>query len=331
MAHKDPDFQAAEVMAEVLETAVFEGPALIIGEPTGSLGQALEVPFESWARRAGTSTRATPWPAEGPFGTVLVRMTRSAEELKFIMALAARRLIPGGKLFLFGGNDEGIKSAAKAFAPRFETPQTLIAKRHCRVFGAELKTSPGDNALQGFAEAVRVQTKTLELAWTSWPGMFAHGRLDVGSAFLIEHLPDLEEGARVLDYGCGAGVLSLALQRRAAGLDITLLDNDALALEVATKNVDGTTACLGTSMDALGEAEKFDLILSNPPIHIGKQQTYVMLERLIAEAPDRLNRSGRLRLVVQGTAPVERMMGEVFTQVTAIADNRSFVIWEGVV
>lgn len=331
MAHKDPDFQAAEVMAEVLETATFEGPVLIMGEPTGALGQALEVPVENWARRAGTSVAATPWPAEGPFGTVLVRMTRSAEELKFVMALAARRLTPGGKLFLFGSNDEGIKSATKAFAPRFEVPQTLITKRHCRVFGAALKAAPSDDELQGFAEAVRIQTKTAELGWTSWPGMFAHGRLDVGSAFLIEHLPDLEEGARVLDYGCGAGVLSLALQRQAAGLDITLLDNDALALEVAARNVDGTTPCLGISMEALGEAEKFDLILSNPPIHIGKQQTYAMLESLILGAPERLNKGGHLRLVVQGTAPVERMMQEVFTKVTAVADNRSFVVWDGVV
>lgn len=335
MARKDPDFQAAEVMAEVLESADFEGPILIMGEPTGALGNsltgALEVPFESWARRAGTSIDATPWPADGPFGTVLVRMTRSAEELKFVMALAARRLVPGGKLFLFGGNDEGIKSAAKAFAPRFEAPQSLLAKRHCRVFGANLKTAPSDDELQGFAEAVRTQTKTLELAWTSWPGMFAHGRLDVGSGFLIEHLPDLEEGARVLDYGCGAGVLSLALQRQTSGLDITLLDNDALALETAAKTIDGATACLGTSMEALGEAPKFDLIVSNPPIHIGKQQTYAMLEQLIAEAPDRLVRGGHLRLVVQGTAPVERMMDEVFTKVTAVADNRSFVVWDGVI
>lgn len=334
MAHKDPDFLAASVMAEVLESASFDGPVLIMGEPTGSLAgtlaQTLEGPAQNWMRRAGTGAEATPWPADGPFGTVLVRMTRSAEELKFVLALAARRLAPGGKVFLFGGNDEGIKSAAKAFAPRFETPETLVTKRHCRVFGAALASTPSDDDIQGFAEAVHVETKTLQLAWTSWPGMFAHGRLDGGSAFLIENLPPLEDGARVLDYGCGAGVLSLALQRQAEGLAITLFDNDALALEVAAKNVEGSEVVCGTSLKDLGDAA-YDLILSNPPIHIGKQQTYAMLERLILEAPAHLNKGGRLRLVVQGTAPVERMMEAVFTSVTPVKDNRSFVIWDGVV
>jgi 16S rRNA (guanine1207-N2)-methyltransferase len=330
MAHKDPDFLAASVMAEVLESASFEGPVLIMGEPTGTLAQAIDTPNETWARRAGPAAEATPWPADGPFGTVLVRMTRSAEELKFVLALAAHRLMPGGKVFLFGANDEGIKSAAKAFAPRFETPDTLIAKRHCRVFGATLASTPSDDDLQGFAEAVGAETKTLQLAWTSWPGMFAHGRLDGGSAFLIENLPPLTDGARVLDYGCGAGVLSLALQRQAAGLEITLFDNDALALEVAAKNVEGAEIVCGTSLKDLDD-ETYDLILSNPPIHTGKQQTYAMLERLILEAPAHLAKGGRLRLVVQGTAPVERMMGQVFTSVTPVKDNRSFVIWEGVV
>lgn len=331
MARKDPDFVCAEVMAEALEGEAFEAPVLIIGEPTGVLAQSLagplDMPHESWARRAGSSVPPTPLPPEGPFGSVILRMTRSAEELRFTMALAARRLTPGGKLYLFGSNDEGIRSAAKAFAAHFETPQTLITKRHCRVFGAVLAATPGDDDLQSFHETIRVETKSLELTWMSWPGMFAHDRLDAGSAFLIEHLPDLNDGARVLDYGCGAGVLSLALQRKASGLNITLFDNDALALEAATRNVEGAEIKCGTSLADL-EGEVFDLILSNPPIHSGKRQTYAILERLITEAPEHLRKGGRLRLVVQGTVPVQKMAGDAWRNVLPVAEDRSFVVWD---
>lgn len=335
MARKDPDFLCAEMMAEVLaevqESEAFEAPVLVIGEPTGLVVQSLSVPHESWARRAGTPVPATPLPPEGPFGTAILRMTRSVEELRFTMALAARRLLPGGKLYLFGSNDEGIRSAAKAFAANFESPQTLLTKRHCRVFGAVLAASPTDDDLQGFQEAVRVETETLDLTWMSWPGMFAHGRLDKGSAFLIQHLPELAGGERVLDYGCGAGVLSLALQRQTSGLDITLFDNDALALRTAEQNVEGGEGRCGTSLKAL-EGETYDLILSNPPIHSGKAQTFKILEKLIEEAPRHLLPGGRLRLVVQGTVPVARIAaGTPYRSVVPVAENRSFVVWDLVV
>jgi len=50
---------------------------------------------------------------------------------------------------------------------------------------------------------------------------------------------------------------------------------------------------------------------------------------LIADAPNHINKAGSLRFVVQGTVPVQRWMDGVFKTAEAVADNGSFVIWEG--
>jgi 16S rRNA (guanine1207-N2)-methyltransferase len=343
MARKDPDFQAAEVMAEALtksladllvdrgsEGAPLGGRVLIVGDPTGFVGQSLSSEVSNWQRRAGLGMPATAGPDEGPFETAVVRMPKSTEELKFTLALAAQRLSPSGKLFVFGSNDEGIKSAAKGFFPYFEKPTSVMAKRHCRVWFANPASDAAAPDLTSYKEVVRVETNVGALQWVSWPGMFAHRRLDGGSAFLIDHLPELKPGARVLDYGCGAGVLSLALRRTAERPDLTLFDNDALALKTALENVPGAEGVLGSSLSDL-ETQGFDLILSNPPIHTGKAQTYAILERLIGEAPAHLNPGGRLRIVVQGTVPAGRLMEAAFKASAPIAENRSFMIWEGTV
>lgn len=271
MARKDPDFLSASVMVEVLESEELPGLALICGDPTGFIAQSLGERATGWSRRAGTSATVSPLPPEGPFDVAVLKIPKSTEELKYTVHLLAERLKSGGRLFVYGGNDEGIKSAAKGFGPHFEDPSSLLAKRHSRVWSANRRDASGSLNLFAFKEVVRTETTLGALKWTSWPGMFAHRRLDVGSAFLLEHLPELEAGARVLDYGCGAGVLSLGLMQMLDDVALTLFDNDALAIETALLNVPGAQGVIGTSLGDVGE-ERYDLILSNPPIHQGKNK-----------------------------------------------------------
>src|SRR3546814_7988841 len=135
---------------------------------------------------------------------------------------------------------------------------------------------------------------TLELAdgplqVISLPGVFSHGRLDVGSALLLEHLDDLPNG-RVLDFGCGAGILGATLKRRYPQSNLLLLDVDAFAIESSRR----TLAAHGLEADVIAGAgidaapRHLAAIVSNPPFHQGVHTSYRASEALIERAAEHL-------------------------------------------
>lgn len=161
----------------------------------------------------------------------------------------------------------------------------------------------------------------------SYPGLFAHGRLDPGTEALLTHLPKTEGPVRVLDFGCGTGIISRALLGMNEEAQVTLFDNDVLALEAAKENVPSADTVLGSSLTDL-KGRAFDLILSNPPFHTGKDQDFSALEDLCRNAPKILERGGVIRMVVQRTAPVARWLEQSLGGAQVIAENKSFRIWE---
>jgi 16S rRNA (guanine1207-N2)-methyltransferase len=275
-----------------------------------------------------------------------------AEGMMWLHLLGAR-LEVGGKLWVYGHNRGGIKSADRALAEVFGNAEVLASKAHGRLLQA-VKTAPiGQGALADWAEAVTMTIPSLavpplafpplaadasqpaaqQLTLTSYPGCFAHGRLDAGTAFLLAHLPAFAGDQRVLDYGSGVGVIAAALRARQPKQRLTLIDIDSLALQAAAVNLpDGhglATATLlhGDRLDALDLHQRFDAIVSNPPIHQGAAQSMDVLARLIADAPRFLSHGGALYLVMQHRLNLAPLLQTRFEHVELLASNDQYKLW----
>ena len=190
-------------------------------------------------------------------------------------------LAPDGRLIVYGGNDEGIRSAAgmleRLCGERRDAgdarPWPRLAARPA---GGRLPAArfAGGMALDHAARDRRQPGAT----WVCYPGIFAADRIDEGTALLIGALPPLRAGARVLDYGCGSGVIGASAAAHAPGIALDLLDSDSVALEAARENVPGARLLLGASLADAGSA-RYDAILSNPPLHKGVAEDHTLLER----------------------------------------------------
>jgi 16S rRNA (guanine1207-N2)-methyltransferase len=127
-------------------------------------------------------------------------------------------------------------------------------------------------------------------------GVFSHGRLDVGTKFLLTDAPEPPDDGVFLDLGCGAGPIALALARRRPRARVVAVDVNERARELTERNA----RRLGvTNLDVLDPERvdpdlRFDLVWSNPPIKVGKAELHTMLERWLS----RLSTSGRAVLVV---------------------------------
>jgi 16S rRNA (guanine1207-N2)-methyltransferase len=162
--------------------------------------------------------------------------------------------------------------------------------------------------------------------WVSYPGVFAAGRVDEGTSLLIGALPPLRPGDRVLDYGCGSGVIGAVALVAEPNIVLDLLDDDAVALEAARENVAGARRVLGTRLADAG-CPDYAAILSNPPLHKGIAEDHALLEQLIADAPAHLRPGGCLLIVVQRRIPLERLLAKRLTDVTIVAENGRYRVW----
>ncbi len=259
-----------------------------------------------------------------------LRLPRAREELRMALYAGASVLETGGRILLYGAKDEGIRAAPGSLTHLFAGVRTLGIGGHCRV--VEARRAEGGvgprGCLEAWRETVELGFPGLPSVWVSYPGVFAHGRLDPGTRLLVESLPPFASGARVLDYGCGSGVVGGVARARNPGVRVELLDVDAVALEAARENVPGARVLLRDGLPPREEGP-WDAILSNPPFHRGKAEEPEMILDLVREVPGRLDRKGRLILVAQRRLALEEILARWFRMVELRSEGGGYRVWEG--
>jgi len=246
------------------------------------------------------------------------------------LAAAAGSLLPGGILLVYGAKDEGVGSAPGLMDECFHEVVTVGVGGRCRVLMGKrresLPTLPG--SLDGWREFHPVEDPGLPAQWCSYPGVFAQGHLDSGTRLLLDSLPTLAGSAKLLDYGCGSGIVGAVALHRMPQASVHFLDVDSVALEAARVNVPQGILLLEDGLPGV-EGGAFDAILTNPPFHRGKGEDAGMIRDLIREAPGLLVRTGRLILVAQKRLHLEAALRRAFGEVSLRAEGSGFRVWEG--
>jgi 16S rRNA G1207 methylase RsmC len=167
------------------------------------------------------------------------------------------------------------------------------------------------------------------LSVSSGSGVFARGRLDVGTAVLLRETAPPVTG-HVLDLGCGWGTIGLAALVASPSLRVTAVDVNERALLLARENAaalgvaDRFSAALPDQVP--GEAA-YDEIWSNPPIRIGKEALHALLLTWLP----RLVPGGRAVMVVGknlGADSLQRWLGEQGWPTTRLASAKGFRVLE---
>lgn len=163
----------------------------------------------------------------------------------------------------------------------------------------------------------------------SGSGVFARGRVDIGTSVLFRET-EPPTGGRILDLGCGYGVIGLACALAAPTSVVTAVDVNQRAVLLAGENAaalgvaDRFTAALADEVDP---AATYDEIWSNPPIRIGKPALH---DLLLTWLP-RLAPEGRAVMVVGknlGADSLQRWLGEQGFPTERIASAKGFRVLE---
>lgn len=161
-------------------------------------------------------------------------------------------------------------------------------------------------------------------------GVFSKNNIDYGSRLLIETYlkeNDINE-KRVLDVGCGYGFLGIMVSR-VTNSYVEMIDINRRAVHLTNMNIKrykdfkGKTYVSNVYENVEG---KYDIIITNPPIRIGKEK---LLEILIG-AFDHLEDNGLLYYVIrkdQGALSIKKILEENSINVEVINKDKGYFIY----
>ena len=323
--------------SEVLlrQTELFNGELLLAGLPADDLlGQLPHARGWSWhageqqqlqARFPGRCAFGPEVPA-GSFDSAVLFLPKSRELCDYLLnALAAR--LAGRPLYLVGEKRAGVERAARQLAP-FGEARKLDSARHCQLWQVRVENCPPAPQLHALAQRFELDLNGEPLQIVSLPGVFSHGRLDRGTALLLNHLDGLPAG-QLLDFGCGAGIVGASLKRRYPGSEVIMLDVDAFAVEssrmtLAANGLQATVIAGDGIYAAPGECAA---IISNPPFHQGVHTSYEASETLLQRAASHLRPGGELRLVANTFLRYPPLIEAHLGRCETLADSDGFRVY----
>ena len=156
-------------------------------------------------------------------------------------------------------------------------------------------------------------------------GVFSHGRVDSGTKVLLMEAPALPASGNVLDLGCGSGPIAMTMARRSPESSVWAVDVNERARQLTRDNASalGLTNITVASPDEVPDSVIFDVIWSNPPIKVGKQELHDLLNRWLA----RLSPDGYAVLVVNknlGSDSLAKWLTELGWTVKRISSRQGF-------
>ena len=162
----------------------------------------------------------------------------------------------------------------------------------------------------------------------SRPGVFSHRHIDTGARRLIDEM-QVAPGARVLDIGCGAGVVALAAAVRADGVTVHAVDSHARAVQSTQRGAElNELANLTTERNATGGYAgqgSYDLALANPPYYA----SFRIAEHFLTVGRSALRSGGRIIVVTKRPEWYQEKMPEWYDRVS-VKEVKSYHLVQGV-
>ena len=264
---------------------------------------------------------------------IIIRLPQGRELARRWLLNGYECLDHGGVLYLAGPNNMGVQSAIKDAHELFGNSKILGYKKGNRI-AAFSKTTP--DIPPTWATEPGIAPKSWFKFSTIWnqsrhifyslPGIFSYTRVDDGTRLLLDHL-QVEPGMEVLDLGCGYGIIGIIATTAGADnvafVDSNLYAVDAVTKNLAMKNIKGAKVYPSDVLGALPSKE-FDLILSNPPFHSGKDVNYHIAEAFIEQSYSALNPGGKILFVANQFIQYDRIVRKYFSNVASPARNQRY-------
>ena len=164
-----------------------------------------------------------------------------------------------------------------------------------------------DDKVKSNISLKEVTVKNIKYYFYTDNGIFNKSGLDYGTRLLLNNL-DISNKNSFLDIGCGAGVVGIYLKKLNSDFTVDMCDINKRAVDITNKGLKKNNLVDNAFVsDAYSNIEsQYDCIISNPPIHAGKEKVY----EIIRGASTHLTASGELWIVMRKDQGALSMMND---------------------
>lgn len=157
-------------------------------------------------------------------------------------------------------------------------------------------------------------------------GVFSKNKLDAGTELLLNTFKyTYPQEKTFLDMGCGCGAIGIYASLLGFTVDMSDVNKRAIHLSKMSIKEQNLNANVFLSDAYENIDKKYDYIVSNPPIRVGKEKLY----EIIMYAKDHLKENGELWIVVrkkQGADSLVKDMKEVYKSVEVVLKKKGYYI-----
>jgi 16S rRNA (guanine1207-N2)-methyltransferase len=224
---------------------------------------------------------------------VLVQAPKALEALREIAEVLAASAAPDVTVLVGGRVKHMTHAMNDVLGDSFTDVSATLARQKSRVLVARgPRPSPSS-----FPR--RQEHPDLGLTVCAHGAAFAGTKIDIGTRSLLIALDQAAPVTSALDLGCGTGVLAAALARTRPELEVVAADQStaAVASARATAEANGLgdriRVVRDDAADSLPDAS-VDLVVCNPPFHVGAAVVTTAADRLFVAAARVLRPGGQL-------------------------------------
>ena len=269
---------------------------------------------------------ATP---EGPADLVVIKVPKSLALFEDQL-IRLKPLLTEKSRVVVGGMVKTMPSSAWQLLKRIiGATNTSLARKKARLIEArpDLQLALPENP---YPKRWRFEGLPFEII--NHANVFSRERLDIGTRFLLQHLPATRGAREIIDLGCGNGLLGLVAAQQNPAARLHFVDESYMAIASAQANFQQLDGDLQRAEFHLGNGlatfhkNAADLVLCNPPFHQSHAMGDTVAQSMFRGSARVLRAGGELWVVGNRHLGYHASLKRYFDAVELVASNRKFVV-----
>ena len=259
---------------------------------------------------------------------VVIKVPKNTGYLTFLLSQLSQVLAPNTPIIAAGKVKEIHTSTLQLFERFCGDTRTSLAQKKSRLIFSEQKNKPQKSKFP-----ITWPLENTDFTICNHANVFSRDSLDIGARFFINYLPQGNKKQRIIDLGCGNGVIGLMTLSRCPNAQVTFVDESAMAISSAKANIETNLAnhleqCTFMQNDCLTNVpnNSADLVLCNPPFHQQQAVTDHIAWQMLTDSHRCLRDGGEIRVVGNRHLNYHEKLKRLFGGYKLLGSNKKFVV-----